>query len=147
MVIHPGLPDGDDLGMPGQRGKFPEKIHRALVENVARMQPDHRVNIVVFFRDGQRLAAAGAIDAYGNDTAHAGLAGTGNDGVELTLELGEIKMRVGVGEHGCYQRTTDEAQVNPPPKTTMRMWSPRPMRPLRWASSRAMATAAADVFP
>ena len=52
---------------------------------------------------------------------HTGFAGTGDDGVELPLKLREIKMSVSVGEHGHYQRTTDEAQVKPPPKTTMRM--------------------------
>ena len=60
-------------------------------------------------------------DADGDDAVHTGFAGAGDDGVELPLKLREIKMSVSVGEHGHYQRTTDEAQVKPPPKTTMRM--------------------------
>ena len=111
------------------------------------MKSDDRVDVLVFLRDGQRLAAAGAVDADGDDAMDAGIAGAGEDSVELSFELGKVEMRVGVGEHDAYQRTTDDAQVNPPPKTTMRMWSPRLMRPLRWASSRAMATAAAEVLP
>jgi hypothetical protein len=41
--------------------------------------------------------------------------------VQLPVELREVEMRVGVGQHGCYQRTTEDAQVSPPPKTTIRI--------------------------
>ncbi len=39
------------------------------------------------------------------------------------------------------------AHVSPAPKPTSIMLSPRWILPSRWASSRAMATAAAEVFP
>ena len=147
VVIHAGLANSDNFGVFGQSGEFLEKIHGALIKGIARVETDDGKNVFVFLGDGQRLAAAFAIDADGDDAVHASGTGAGDDRVELSFELGEVEMRVGVGEHGGYQRTTDEAQVNPPPKTTMRMWSPRLMRPVRWASSRAMATAAAEVLP
>ena len=147
MVIHPRLTDGDNLRMTGQRGEFLEEFHRAGVEHIAGVQSDHRKDVVVFLRKGDGFAATLATDADGDDAVHAGFAGPGDDSVDLPVELREIEMSVGVGKHGHYQRTTDEAQVNPPPKTTMRMRSPRLIRPLRWASSRAMATAAAEVLP
>ena len=147
IVIHPGLADRDDFGMARQRGEFLEKIHCALVEDVARVEPDHGMDIAVFLRDSQRPATTRRVDTDRDDAVHTGGAGARDDGVEMSFELGKVEMRVGVGQHDGYQRTTDEAQVKPPPKTTMRMWSPCLIRPVRWASSRAMATAAADVLP
>ena len=111
------------------------------------MQTHDGIDVPVFFCDGDGLVAALPVDADGEDAFHAIVARAADDVVESPPELGKIEMRVGVGEHDRYQRTTDEAQVKPPPKTTMSMWSPRLMRPLRCASSRAMATAAADVLP
>ena len=121
MVIHPGLTEGDNLGMTGQRGEFLEEVHGTGIEHIAGVQPDHRKDVIVFLRDGNRFTATLATDADGDDAVHTGFAGAGDDGVELPLKLREIKMSVSVGEHGHYQRTTDEAQVKPPPKTTMRM--------------------------
>lgn len=147
VVVQSGFPDGHDFRVIGQIGQLTEEIHGALIKDVARMESDDGINIVVLFGDGQRLAATLPIDADGDDAVHSLLAGPGDDGIELSVELREVEMRVGIGQHGCYQRTTAEAQVNPPPKTTMRMWSPRLMRLLRCASSRAIATAAAEVLP
>ena len=44
-------------------------------------------------------------------------------------------------------QTTEEAQVKPPPKTTIWTSDPGPQRPSRIASSRAIGTEPAEVFP
>lgn len=99
MVIDACLTDADDFRMPGKRGEISEKIHRTIVENIARMQSYHGKDILAFLRDGDGLEATLAIDPDGDDTLHAGLAGTLDDGVEVPVELGKIEVRVGVGEH------------------------------------------------
>jgi hypothetical protein len=83
--------------MPGKSGKFLEEIHGTLIENVARVQSYHGKDVVVFLGDGQRPAAAFAVDADGDDAVHTGFAGARDDSIELSVELGEIEMRVGVG--------------------------------------------------
>jgi hypothetical protein len=49
MVIHTGLAEGDDFGVFGQRGEFLEEIHGAFIEDIARVEPDDGVDILVFF--------------------------------------------------------------------------------------------------
>ena len=97
VVIHAGLADGDNFGMAGKSGKFLEEIHRTFVENVARVQSYHGKDVVVFLGDGQRPAAAFAVDAHRDDAVHTDVAGAGDDGIELPVELGKIEVRVGVG--------------------------------------------------
>ena len=46
-----------------------------------------------------------------------------------------------------YHSITAAPQVNPAPKTTRRIRSPRRMRPMVTASSSAIATEAAEVLP
>src|SRR6266516_3462669 len=48
---------------------------------------------------------------------------------------------------GPHHSMTAAAQVRPAPKTTIKTRSPRWMRPWLTASSSAMATEAAEVFP
>lgn len=85
------------------------------------MQTERNKDIVKFLRDGQRAMTTFAINADGNDTMHSSLPGAGKNFLQAPLKIGKIQMRVGVGEHEVYQRTTEEAQVSPPPKTTIKM--------------------------
>ena len=53
VVVEAGFADGDDFGMTGERGEFLEKIHGAFVEDIARMESDHGIDVFVFLGDGQ----------------------------------------------------------------------------------------------
>ena len=46
-----------------------------------------------------------------------------------------------------YHFITPVPQAKPPPKPLIKIWSPRRIRPLRWASPKAKGMLAADVFP
>src|SRR6266404_3269612 len=64
------------------------------------------------------------------------------EGEEIT-----IKIRIKIGERGGHHSITAAPQVRPAPKTISKIRSPRWTRPEVTASSRAMATEAAEVLP
>ena len=63
------------------------------------MEPDHRINERIFFRECDRPPAALDPGSDGDDPADSGQCGPFQDGVEVAGEIRIIEVGVGVGEH------------------------------------------------